>query len=88
MYILTKHLNIGDYLFHLLRDKRELIAQPNFNSKISNVFRNIYGVENSNRFLRYSKATDTAALSKKEHKQLAADMGHSLNQSLSYRKHK
>jgi hypothetical protein len=88
MYIVTKHLNIGDYLFHLLRDKRELIAQPNFSTKISNVFRKIYGVEISNRFLRYSKATDTATLSKKEHKQLATDMGHSISQSLSYRKHK
>jgi len=88
MYIVTKHLNIGDYLFHLLRDKRELISQPNFSTKISNVFRKIYGVEISNRFLRYSKATDTATLSKKEHKQLATDMGHSISQSLSYRKHK
>ena len=87
-YIAFNNLNIGDYLFSLKRDKRELIAQPNFSSKISNVFKKIYGVEISNRFLRYSKATDTANLSKKEHKQLALDMGHTLNQSLSYRKHK
>jgi hypothetical protein len=60
MYFLTKHLKIGDYLFHLLRDKRELIAQPNFSTKISNVFRKVYGVEISYRFLRYSKARDTA----------------------------
>ena len=45
MYILTKHLDIGEYLFHLLRDKRELIAQPNFNSKISNVFKKYMGLK-------------------------------------------
>lgn len=87
-YISTNNLNIGDYLFSLKRDKRELIAQPNFSSKISSVFKKIYDEEICNRFLRYSKATDTANLSKKEHKQLALDMGHTLNQSLSYRKHK
>jgi hypothetical protein len=87
-YIAINNLNIGDYLFSLKRDKRELISQPNFSSKISNVFNKIHGLKISNRFLRYSKATDTAHLSKKEHKQLASDMGHSLNQSLSYRKHK
>jgi hypothetical protein len=87
-YIAIHNLNIGDYLFSLKRDKRELISQPNFSSKISNVFNKIHGLKISNRFLRYSKATDTAHLSKKEHKQLASDMGHSINQSLSYRKHK
>jgi hypothetical protein len=87
-YIAINNLNIGDYLFSLKRDKRELISQPNFSSKISNVFNKIHGLKISNRFLRYSKATDTAHLSKKEHKQLASDMGHSLNQNLSYRKHK
>ena len=34
-YIATNDLNIGDYLFSLKRDKRELIAEPNFSSKIS-----------------------------------------------------
>lgn len=87
-YIATNDLNIGDYLFSLKRDKRELIAQPNFSSKISSVFKKVHGLEISNRFLRYSKVTDTANLSKKEHQQLARDMGHSIIQSLSYRKHK
>lgn len=87
-YIAINKLNIGDYLFSLKRDKRELIAQPNFSSKISDVFNKVHGLKISNRFIRYSKATDTAHLSKKEHKQLANDMGHSILQSLSYRKHK
>lgn len=87
-YIATNDLNLGDYLFSLKRDKRKLISSPNFSSKISSVFKKVHGVEISNRFLRYSKATNTANLSKKEHKQLAHDMGHSILESLSYRKHK
>ena len=83
-------MNVGDYLFSLQRDKREIISQPNFSSKISKVFAKIYGVEISNRFLRYS-AANTASnqnLSKKDRQELATQMGHSLNQNLSYSKHK
>ena len=89
-YIKTKKLNIGDYLFSLERDKREIISQPNFSSKISKVFAKIHGVEISNRYLRYSASTTATNqnLSKKERQQLANDMGHSLNQNLSYSKHK
>jgi phage-related protein len=47
-----------------------------------NVFKKIYGVEISNRYLRYSKANETVNMSKKQHKQLANDMGHSISQSL------
>ena len=56
-YIKTKSLNVGDYLFSLQRFNREIISQPNFSSKISKVFAKIYGVEISNRFLRYSAST-------------------------------
>ena len=89
-YIKSKKLSVGDYLFHLDRDKREIISQPNFSSKISKVFAKIHGTEISNRYLRYSASTtaNNQNLSKKERQQLAYDMGHSLNQNLSYSKHK
>ena len=89
-YIRVKKLEVGDLLFSLQRDKREEISQPNFSSLISKVFAKIYGVEISNRFLRYSAATTASNqnLSKKDRQQLANDMGHSLSQSLSYSKHK
>ena len=89
-YIHTKKLKIGDLLFSLQRDKREEISQPNFSSLISRVFAKIYGVEISNRFLRYSASTTASNqnLSKKDRQQLANDMGHSLSQNLAYSKHK
>ena len=89
-YIKSKRLNIGDYLFHLGRDKRESISQPNFSKKISQVFEKVHGVAISNRYLRYSASTtaNNQNLSKKDREQLAYDMGHSLNQNLSYSKHK
>ena len=89
-YIKSKKLNVGDYLFSLARDKREIISQPNFSSKISTVFAKIHGVEISNRFLRYSASTTATNqnLSKKDRQELATQMGHSLNQNLSYSKHK
>ena len=89
-YIKSQKLNLGDLLFSLKRDKREEISEPNFSSLISKVFAKIYGVEISNRFLRYSAATTATNqnLSKKDRQQLASDMGHSLTQNLSYSKHK
>lgn len=89
-YIKSKKLSIGDYLFHLDRSKKEIISQPNFSKKISKVFEKVYGTEISNRYLRYSASTTASNqnLSKKERQQLAHDMGHSLNQNLSYSKHK
>lgn len=89
-YIKSKKLSIGDYLFHLKRSKKEIISQSNFSKKISKVFEKVYGTEISNRYLRYSASTtaNNQNLSKKERQQLAYDMGHSLNQNLSYSKHK
>ena len=89
-YIKAKKLNVGDLLFSLQRDKREEISQPNFSSLISRVFSKIYGVDISNRFLRYSASTTATNqnLSKNERQQLASDMGHCLSQNMSYSKHK
>lgn len=88
-YIKSKKLSIGDYLFHLDRSKKEIISQPNFSKKISKVFEKVYGTEISNRYLRNSASTTASNqnLSKKERQQLAHDMGHSLDQHLSYSKH-
>ena len=89
-YIKAKKLNVGDLLFSLQRDKREEISQPNFSSLISRVFAKIYGVDISNRFLRYSASTtaNNQNLSKNDRQDLANAMGHSLSQNLSYSKHK
>ena len=89
-YIKAKNLNVGDLLFSLQRDKREEISQPNFSSLISRVFSKIYGIDISNRFLRYSASTtaNNQNLSKNDRQQLANAMGHSLSQNLSYSKHK
>ena len=89
MYITAKKLKVGDYLFSLMRDKRELISQGNFSCKISNVFKKIYGVNISNKYLRYSASTtaERSNMSNKQRTKLAHDMGHSLTQHLLYSKH-
>jgi hypothetical protein len=88
-YINVKGLNVGDLLFSLQRDKQKEISQSSFSSLISNVFKKVHGVAISNRFLRYSAASNATnqKLSKKDRQQLAFDMGHSLIQNLSYSKH-
>jgi hypothetical protein len=53
-YIFNNGLKNDDYLFHLGRDKREVISQPNYSKKISNVFNKIYNIPISIRFLRMS----------------------------------
>ena len=53
-YIFKNGLKIDDYLFHLGRDRREVISQPNYSKKISNVFNKIYNIPISIRFLRMS----------------------------------
>ena len=56
-YINEKKLKNGDYLFGLLRNKREVIKESVFSKKISDVFDKIYGVPISVRYLRMSWAT-------------------------------
>ena len=60
-YKTAKHLgkqiiNVPDHLKEILQQ----LFEPNISSKISSVFKEVHGLEISNRFLRYSKATDTA----------------------------
>ena len=52
-----KGLKNNDYLFSLDRDKREVISQPNFSKLISDVFKKIYNIPISLRFLRMSHIT-------------------------------
>jgi len=53
-YISSNKLKINDYIFGLDKDKRQVIAQPNFSRLISNVFFKIYNIPVSIRFIRMS----------------------------------
>ena len=81
-------LKDGDYLFHLGRDKRELIKQSNFSKKIGDVFKKVYGQRITSRLIRNSKTSNIQDYSYEEREDFARDMGHSVNQQLKYSKHK
>lgn len=87
-YIYLKGLKNNDYIFHLARDKREAIAEPNFSAKISNVFNKIYNIPISIRFIRMSHIT--YLLSKnpniKQMEKLADYMAHSPDEQQRYKK--
>lgn len=87
-YIYLKGLKNGDYLFHLDRDRREVISQPNFSKLISDVFKKIYNIPISLRYLRMSHIT--YLLSKnptiKQMEILANQMAHSINEQQLYKK--
>ena len=51
---MSNDLKNDDYLFHLERDRREVIAESKFSNKISNLFKKIYNIPISIRFLRMS----------------------------------
>lgn len=87
-YIYIKKLKAGDYLFSLLRDRREPITQGNFSQKISNVFNKIYNIPISIRFIRMSWASDLYRNnpSIKQIKDLSYKMGHSPAESRLYNK--
>lgn len=87
-YINAKKLKNGDYLFSLERDKNEILSQPNFTNKIINVFKKIYNVPISVRFIRMSWASSlyNTNMSMKDIKDIAFKMSHSLNESRLYNK--
>jgi len=87
-YIITKKLKDGDFLFSLMRDKKEPIAEPNFSSKVTGVFKKVYGIPISMRFIRMSWATDLYASNPtaKQIKELASKMAHSPLESRLYNK--
>lgn len=60
-YIIAKKLKNGDFLFSLMRDKKEPIAESNFSAKVKGVFQKVYGIPISIRFVRMSWATELYA---------------------------
>lgn len=87
-YISSNNLKNNDYLFHLERDKREIISQPTFSKKISDVFKEIYNVPISIRFLRMSHISHLMKTNPtiKQMKILADYMAHSIQEQGKYKK--
>jgi len=87
-YINEKNLRNGDYLFSLLRNKREMIHESVFSKKISDVFYKIYGIPISVRYLRMSWATyfHKTNPTSKQLENLAYKMSHSMIESALYKK--
>jgi len=85
-YIVINELKEGDYLFHLRRNKKEVIKESVFSLKISKIFELIYGVNISVRFIRmsWSNWINSQALSLNKKKRLIEMMGHSYNESQKY----
>ena len=55
-YLDTNKIKIGQYIFGQDKDKRMNISQTNFSNKVKVLFRNIYGEEITNRWIRMSYA--------------------------------
>ena len=87
-YISENQLKINDYLFPLGRDKREIIRQSNFSSKVSNVFKKIYNRAITIRHLRMSWASNLHKQnpSVRQINELATTMAHSPEENLKYKK--
>ena len=87
-YIYSKGLINNDYIFSLARDKREAIAEPNFSTKISNVFNKIYNIPISIRFIRMSHTSNLLNKNPtiKQMEKLADYMAHSPEEQQKYKK--
>lgn len=87
-YILKSKLLNGDFLFSLKTDKNKVISQSNFSHLISNVFKKVYNIPISIRFLRMSHITYHLLKnpSIKEMELLAYKMGHSKEEQGLYKK--
>jgi uncharacterized protein YheU (UPF0270 family) len=87
-YILKYGLNNGDYLISLVRNKKEIISQPNFSKLVSYIFYKVYNIPISIRFLRMSWTSDL--LNKNPSVQqmeiLANQMAHGLTEQQKYKK--
>jgi hypothetical protein len=57
-YLTAKKINIGDYVFGLVRNKKEYISQGNFSTKIKTVFNKLYDANITNRWIRMAYATE------------------------------
>ena len=87
-YITSKKLENGDFLFSLLRDRKEPIAEPNFSAKVKEVFKKVYGIPISMRFIRMSWATALYASNPTQAKvkDITFKMSHSPMESALYKK--
>jgi hypothetical protein len=87
-YLTAKKLRNGDFLFSLMRDKKEPIAESNFSAKVKEVFKKVYGIPISMRFVRMSWATDLYASNPTQTKvkEITFKMSHSPAESALYKK--
>ena len=87
-YIVLDKLKPNNYLFHLQRSVKEIISEPDFSKKVSNVFDKVYDIPISVRFIRMSWASDLYAKnpSVREIKEIATKMAHSVDESSKYKK--
>jgi hypothetical protein len=87
-YILDYGLNDGDYLISLVRNKQEIISQPNFSKLVSNIFYKVYNIPISIRYLRMSHTSNLLSKnpSIKEMEILANQMAHGLTEQQKYKK--
>lgn len=87
-YIIKSKLLNNDFLFSLKTDKNKVISQSNYSHLISNVFKKVYNIPISIRYLRMSHIT--SYLSKnpsiKEMELLAYMMGHGTTEQQLYKK--
>jgi hypothetical protein len=87
-YITAKKLKNDDFLFSLLRDKKEPIAESNFSAQDKGVFKKVYGIPISIRFVRMSWATDLYASNPTQTKvkEITFKMAHCPAESALYKK--
>ena len=57
-YLIVKKINIGDYVFGLVKNKKEYVSQDNFSTKIKTVFNKLYDANITNRWIRTAYATE------------------------------
>lgn len=86
--IKARKLQAGNYLFAKQRDLREEIDGSIFSTKVSNVFKKVYGFPISVRFLRMSHASNFLKTNRsvKEMKEHAYAMAHSVEEQQLYKK--
>jgi hypothetical protein len=87
-YIIKSRLLNGDFLFSLKTDKNKVITQSNFSYLISNVFKKVYNIPISIRFIRINWVSNLLNKnpSIKEMELLAYMMGHGTTEQQLYKK--
>jgi len=87
-YILKSKLSNGDFIFSLKTNKQKEISQSNFSHLISNIYKKVYNIPISIRFLRMSHITSYLSTNPtiKQMEILAYKMGHSKYEQGLYKK--